>query len=278
MKRFNLLLIFLIAITFLVPVVSAEYVESQMGVTINSFVSLGIENAPGMTAEKATAYYNWISMGFIFLIGAMSSKKMTRFFAILIPVFAGIFVYIHWLNGPDPVQTYGVIIMCGIMGVVTYMKGSLRENFGGGGPGNLIINLVFYLIILQACVGMVNSTGIWVHNENTNYAPNQTSQFAANADLTQSVTKTSNSGGLLEEIWGTGSILLSLAGSGILMLINVVISIAAFYITISTIFPFITQTPSGTALLVVMQLGIWAAYVLFWINIMGKTYPDATAF
>ena len=105
------------------------------------------------------------------MLGAMSSKRMTRFFALLIPMFAAMLAFFGWLHAPNEVATWGVIIMTSIIGVVTYMKGSLRENFGGGGPGNLIVNLVFYLIILQTCVGLVLLQDVWT-NPTTNISVN----------------------------------------------------------------------------------------------------------
>jgi len=287
MKIVIIFIMIIVSLLLLCPVVSAttQYKEAAMAATMKDYVrvSLGLENIPGILLATATSYYNWISIGFLFLIGSMSSKRMTRFFAILVPVFAALFVWFGWLQAPNEVATWGIIIMAGIIGVVTYMKGSLRENFGGGGPGNLIINIVFYLIILQTCVGLVNATGVW-----TNPATNLSNNFAAtptdyqvnspNADLKTIVPTVSNSGGLLEGAAGLLTILGQLALSCILMLVQIVISIAAFSVIINTIFPFIAQTSLGLFMLAAIQIGIWFAYVLFFVNIMAKPYPDATAF
>jgi hypothetical protein len=286
MRYLTLFILAVLMIVLLAPSVSAGYIEAQRSATMKYYVlvSLGIENLPNMTLTKASSLYNWIAIGFIFLIGSMSSKRMTRFFAILIPIFASLFVYFGWLQASNPAQTYAVIIICAIMGVVTYMKGSLRENFGGGGPGNLIINIVFYLIILQTCVGLVNATGVWQHGNQTNYAPTPTDyqMNAPNADLTQTVPTISNSGGLLQSVTGTASILAQLAISCVKMLMDIVVSIAAFSITINNIFPFITAPDGGGMLgvfmLAALQVGIWFAYVLFFVNLMAKPFPDSTAF
>jgi hypothetical protein len=278
MKILNFLFIILIGIFLFIPMVSAvSYVSESRGATMKDTfrVSLGIENVAGMTLTKALFYYNWISLGFLFLIGAMSSKRMTRFFAILIPIFAAMFVWMGWMNAPNPTMTWGVILMCGLMAVVTYMKGSLKENYGGGGPGSLIINIVFYLIILQTCVGIINATQVW----ETNFAPTpENQQFAPNADLTQSINTATNTGGWLSVIASSATTLTDMALGGIKLLISIIISIAAFSITINSIFPFFAENPLGLLMLGAIQLGIWFVYALFIAVIFGKVYPDTVAF
>lgn len=296
MKTINLILICLMAILFLVPMVSAvdQFIYGERVITMKPmfFVSLGIENLPGMILEKAIAYYNWISMGFLFLIGAMSSKRMTRFFSLLIPIFAIIFVWFGWLNSPNPISTYSVIAMCGILGAVTYMKGSLRENFGGGGPGSLLINIVFYMLILQACVGLVNATGVWVHQSPSgmNVSLNSVSEtglpnsqmYITNSNLTTSIPSVTNSGGWMQGIVDMITITGQLAVSTLVLLVKVLLSIVAFSLTINTIFPWITAADGGGALgvlfLGLFQFGIWILYVLTFVNIFAKPFPDSTAF
>jgi len=283
MKLTNIFLIGLIAILLLVPMVSAgtEYVGAQRGATMKEYplVPLGIENIPGISLEKTVLFYNFISMAFLFLLGAMSSKRMTRFFAILIPTFAGIFVYFQWLTAPNPVQTYGTIIMCALIGVAVYMKGSLKENFGSGGPGSLIMNIAFYIIILESCVGIINSTGVWENSGKfMNTATNMSNQWTPNADLTHSIPLASASGGLFESVAGSASMIVQLGLSSLLMLFNILKSIILFSETLAHIFPFMVEAPLGLALLGIIQLGIWFVYAIFVYQIFGKPSPDAIAF
>jgi hypothetical protein len=222
-------------------------------------------------------------MGILFLLGAMSSKRMTRFFAILIPIFAGMMVYTGWMTSPNPAMTIGTICMCAILGVVTYMKGSLRENFGGGGPGNLIINLVYYLILLQSCVGLVNATEMWTHNadqSNMADASNlpQSVENAKNARLDSSIKSTTDSGGYLTGLVAAVSTLVDMVISVVKLLMSIVISLGAFTFVINTIFPFIGATPLGAAMLVLIQLGIYLMYVLFFVAMFGNKPADSTAF
>jgi hypothetical protein len=287
MKPLKFFIILTLAILMLVPMVSAlEYTGASRTATMSEFVkvSLGIENAPGMTLTKATLYYNWISIAFIFLIGAMSSKRMTRFFAILVPVFAALFVWLGWMHAPNPIATWGTIVMCGIIGVVTYMKGSLRENYGSGGVGNTLINIVFYLIILQTCVGMVNSTAMW-NNPNTNITQNNyadASQFdyqmdAPNAQLTTSLPSVSKAGGFWSTFSSAGMGIVDAAVGAGYMFLSVLVSVGCFAIIINSIFPFIGQTTQGAFLLIGIQIGIWFLYGLAFVAFFAKPFPDSIA-
>jgi hypothetical protein len=284
MKLINLFLIGLIAVLLLIPMASAtgaDYIRAQRLATMKVYplVPLGIENIPGITLEKTVLFYNFISIGFLFLLGAMSSKRMTRFFAILIPTFAGIFVYFQWLTSPNPIQTYGVIIMCAIIGAAVYMKGSLRENFGGGGPGSLIMNIAFYIIVLEACVGLINSTGVWEDSGKfMNSASNMSNEWIPNADLSESIPLTSDSGGLYNQAIGVASLIGQLTLSSLMLFINILGSLLLFSATLAHIFPFITTSPLGLAILGTIQLGIWFIYVIFIYQLFGKPFPDTVAF
>jgi hypothetical protein len=270
MKYTNIFLLTIFALILLIPMVSADtqYIEMQRGATMKDYVtvSLGIENIPGITIQKATSYYNWISVAFLFLIGSMSSKRMTRFFAVLVPIFAGLFVYLGWLQANNPVQTYGIIIFATMIGIITYMKGSLKENFGGGGPGSLILNIVFYLIILQTCVGLVNMTGVWTHGNQTNsigagglgYQQN-----SPNADLSSQVNSSTQSGGFLSVASGVIGSLTDLVIGVMLMFLQIIMSIACFSYILLTIFPIIGESPLGLFMLAALQIGIWFCYAIF---------------
>ena len=296
MKALNIIFLLLIAVLLLVPAVSAvdQFIYGERSVTMKQMflVSLGIEKLPGMVLAKAIFYYNWISMGFLFLIGAMSSKRMTRFFALLVPIFAAILVFLGWLQSPNPIATYSIIIMCGILGAASYMKGSLRENFGGGGPGSLLINIVFYLLILQACVGLVNATGVWVHSGGgiTNSSINAVSEtglpnsemYITNSNLTSSVPSVTHGGGWLQSAVDLVTVVAQLGLSTLVLFVNVILSIVAFSLTINAIFPWICAPDGGgalgVALVTAFQFGIWFLYMLTFVNIFAKPFPDSTAF
>ena len=299
----KILILGLLVFALLIPFASADplpgnvsYVEESRALQMRDFisVSLGIEDIPGVTIAQAVQYYNWISIGLLFLIGAMSSKRMTRFFAILIPVFAAIFVMFGWLHYvtnvggvmtvtvEQDVQTWATIVMCALIGIVTYMKGSLRENFGGSGAGNLLLNIVFYIIILQVVVGVVNSTAIWEHvsTGQTNIISNTSfdQTYALNADLTKSVPSVSNTGGMLSALTGAASMAAAVLWGCVMMLLTVIGSIACFAVVILQIYPWIGDSPVAILFLGALQLGIYFIYTMFFINTFGSRPSEATAF
>jgi hypothetical protein len=281
MKPIQLIIIILFGLMLLVPIVSAadEYTEVQRGATMKNYVlvSLGFENIPGVTLTKATSFYNWVSVGFLFLVGSMSSKRMTRFFAMLIPIFAGMFVYLGWLQSPTPAATIGVIAMCGILGVVVYMKGSLKENFGTGGPGSLVMNIMFYMMILQAVVGLVNVSGVWVHDSNVNSGMTSSSysngiQNAPNADLSVSIEAASVGAGKGSTLLDSAGIMLKGLTSGFFTIIEMLaVALGGFSTLLLAIFPWLYQIPLAVQTLALFQIGIYACYAWFLYNLFAKS-------
>jgi hypothetical protein len=267
--------IFLLAVLMLslVPVVSATEWGAAREMTVKNFVSLGIEKIPGMVASKVQLYYNWISIAFIFLLGAISSKSYTRFFAVLIPVFAALFIWMGWLRSADPVSTWGIVVACGLIGVITYMKGSVRDKTGTSGPGSLIITIVFFLIILQTCVGVINITQVW---GGSNAAPTDQAAMNYNVDLSKSIPVTTGTGGFWSDIMTTGTLIGDMVGATIKLLITIVVSLALFSVVINSIFPFIVESgPIGVVMLGLIQLAIYLAYVIFFVQLFSKASPDA---
>ena len=226
-------------------------------------VSLGLEN---VVPASATMYYNLLSIGILFLIGSLSSSRNTRFFAVLLPLFAAILVYFEWLQGTNPVQTYGIIVMCMILAAAVYMKDSLRERFGVGGPGSMVINIMIFLILFQTVVGVVNMTGLWEGNA----APSPENQYSyQNFDLSKQVPVATNTGGLLGDIASTLGAMSDMLLSGLRMFLALLVSIGAFSVVLGSVYPWMVTNPDGTvntfgvAILGVIQVAIWMIYVKF---------------
>jgi len=289
----KILILGLIVMALLIPMVTADplpgtvtYGGAQRTATISNFfgVSLGIENIPGIALDTAIAYYNWISLGLIFLLGAMSSKRMTRFFSILIPVFAALLVYIGWMHSPNPATTWSIIIVCGLLGVITYMKGSLKENFGGSGAGNLLLNIVFYIIILQVCVGVINATGLWTQGGGGNILDNTSTDqtYALNADLTKSVPAMSQTGGLYNTVKSAATMASQIIWGCAMMLVSIIESLAVFSVVLLQMYPWITAPDGGGTLGVLflgaLQLGIYFVYTMYFITLFGNKPLENTAF
>jgi hypothetical protein len=272
MKPLPLVLLFVLMLAF-IPVCNAatENVSSGRTVTCkgvtNITVSLGFENVVPMA--QARVYYNWISVGLLVMVGAMASSRTTRFVAILVPIFAAMLVFFGWMTAANPKypeQLWGVIVVTAVLAVAIYMKGSLHEKFGIAGPGSMFFNLVFYIILLQAVVGFVNYTQVW---DGINAAPSENNQYT-NIDLSAEITDINNTGGLLNEVQQMGNVILDATFGIIKMFIAMGFALCSFYLTMGIIFPWISATTEGAALLLLIQVGIYIIYFMAFMRFIYK--------
>ena len=154
-------------------------------------------------------------------------------------------------------MTYGMLCFAAIVAAAIYMNDSLHMNFGIAGPGSKFLNIVFYMIILQAVVGFVNTSAIWGENS----VGTQTSQYT-NVDLQTEVTNLSNSGGLMNDVLSIATTFTEIAISVVKVLISVVISVFLFGVAILLIFPFL-NTPLVVAFLAVITLVLDYLFIKF---------------
>lgn len=120
-----------------------------------------------------------------------------------------------------------------------------------------LVNIVFYLILLQASVGFVNSFGVW--QVNSAVAINNT---YSNVDLS-TLPNVQNAGGILNDVMAFGTILTDAVISMIKIIMTMVFSIVTIYPTIKLIFPWMLTSNETIAFLVILQFGIWFMYVTF---------------
>lgn len=271
MKPIHILIVLALLVLAVPPVHAAtENISASQAFTCKGaygiLVPLGFENF--VPIAQARVYYNWISISVIVLLGAISSSRTTRFVAILIPVFAALFVFMGWMTNANPAhpeQLWGVIVITALLAAMVYMKGSLHERFGIAGPGSMMFNVVFYILILQAVVGFVNSTAIWDYNS----APTASTQYS-NIDLEAQVTTVSNTGGLLNDLAQVGTILLEMSIGVLKMFLSMGLALIAFSVVIAIIFPWIYPSAYGPTFLVILQLGIYIIYYMAFMRFVYK--------
>ena len=248
------LLLLLIIGMVLVCVVSATGITGGGGKTFNGplglLIPLGIEQT-GIPAAQTILWYNLISMGTILFIAAAASERTTRFFNIFVPVLAGLFMWIGWMQPNSPAQTVGVIIGCILLAVMSYMKGSLREGWGIGGPGGTLMNIAAYLILLQCMIGVVNGMGLFTQSAAPTPAEWQQST------LSTSVTEMTNSGGLMQDLISYGSLFVTMAIGAIKMIMLIIQSILFFSTVVMQLVPGITASPLGMGIVLAFQIGEW---------------------
>jgi hypothetical protein len=252
------------------PASAVSYEESSRAVTAKGefgiLVPLGLEQV--IPLSTALMFYNWIAVMLLFFIMSMASQRNVRFFAIITPMIAALFAYFGWLNSTNPAQVWGIIGLTALVAVAIYMKDSNKEKWGSGGPGSTMLNVVFFMILLQSAVGVVNTTGIW--QENTAVTPSQ----YQNVDLTAQMGGMSNTGGLLDGAIATAVQLLEMSLMVLKMIISIIVTVAAFSVTLLLTFPWMAGNVYILAALGAIQVVIWLLYAWFFFTIIYKPMPE----
>ena len=265
------ILILLVLALLVVPVCAeTENLTAGNAVTMKGpfglLVPLGFENF--VPVASVPIYYNWIAFSALMLIGAMASVRTIRFVAFLLPVFAALFIYWGWMtnaNPAHPTQLWGMVVVCTLIAAGVYMKGALHEKFGIAGPGSVFFNLVFFIILLEATVGMLN--GFELFDFAT--APSASNQYT-NIDLQTAITSVSGTGGGLNDIVQIGTILTEMAFGVLQMFFAMGAAIVAFSVVVGIIYPWIPAAPQGLAFLVIMQVGIYIIYYMAFMRMVYK--------
>ncbi|MCK9593532.1 MAG: PKD domain-containing protein, partial [Methanoregula sp.] len=204
-----------------------------------------------------TSFYPWISIFLLFLITSLASKNNIRFFAILMPLMAAMFMYFGWFSSTYLVS---VVPLCIFIGALYYMKGSLRDNYGVGGPGSMIVNIVTYLMIFQVVIGFISVLGIF--NQSAMIAPSN--QFS-NVDLTEIKMNVSEIGGVNDPLQSATGIA-TMGWTTIKVLISMLGCVFVVGLFLSEMFPSVP-----IEFFAIIQALIYILYVLFIVKLLGKS-------
>ena len=244
-----------LALLLLVGCVSAitEYGSQFAGETgkgINGvMVPLGI-------SAQYLYVYTWISLCILFLIAASASQRNGEFWAILLPLFAAMFVWWGWLVMPTE-QGMGIIIMAAVLAMGIYFKGKQQEKFGIAGPGSPFLNIVFWMIIIQASIGFinaVNSQGELFGNTTANIA--STPLKYQTVDLAASVPQYAQTGGVGADVASTMFFAAQAAYAALILVWKVLMGIIYFKGLVLSIAPFLAAYTIVDLFLNVITVGI----------------------
>jgi hypothetical protein len=238
-----------------------------------NYIALGIEQIVA-DPVKVKQLYNWFSISMVLLIGVTAGYRDAKFIGFLMPLWAAFCLLAGWLSFPDAGTGFGILVVCALLAVMIYMQDTVHERFGIAGPGNKIIKIVIFLIVLQCVVVFVNPSANYagIFPDNTAIAPSN-AQYG-NVNLNTEMTSISSVGGLTALGVDIVSIATQMAYSAFLLLIKVVMSIAIFSVVLAGIFPWIAATPIGIAFLMILQFTIWFMYLLFIFTLAYKPSPD----
>jgi hypothetical protein len=214
-------------------------------------ISLGFEYVPGMSLAQAVWFYNIIAMMGLIAIATMASYADVESTSILLVGFTGFFMFIGWLQAPNPALEYSIIIGMGLLAAALYMKSRMREIWGLGGPGTTLLNVVIFIIILESTVALVNNSGVFSQNYGT--GGNDFSGISASAQST--VVGQASGGGALTSLISTGSLVGTLLVAAIVGFLSIIEGVFLFYFVVTAAFPILTGSSIALAIAGLMNIG-----------------------
>jgi hypothetical protein len=260
---------------------------ANLGGTMGLLVDLGIEYVPGVTVQMAYFYYRWICFALIFWIALTADKKSSTVFCILAVGISALTAYFGWFTttGSDgvtlnPAGPWGLIILCALLTVVSYLTESKRINFGISGAGDPIVDLFTFLIIFQGVIGLLNGAAIfagvpWGIPSTPGYCVGTDfgkCQVDGASQLANLKTTSGNSGILnsaVDAIIGAANI----AWNVLLLVVQIMLSIAFVSAIILASYPWLISSGPAMLLLGLFQVAIWIIYVLWVARIYAKVMP-----
>lgn len=256
------------------------YEMAGMGATLSGpagvLVSLGVEKVV-TTLPAITAIYNYFSIFTLLLISVMASQRDVKFISLIIPLWAGLCMFFGWLKFVDAGSGFGIIVVCCMIAIMNYMQETRHEKFGIAGPGNTIIKIFTFVVVLQCVVVFVNSDAVF----NGLFPGGDTQRISAsnnqysNIDMSTQITSINNTGGLFAQIVDIVSASTQIAISALRLLGECLLSIGLFAVVLAQVFPWITDAGAiGVAFLVALQFAIWTMYAIFIIATFYRPGPD----
>ena len=232
-------------------------------------LSLSIEKF--ITSPTAVSfYYNMWCVLTLALIAFSAGQFDQRFIAILCPIWAAFCVFAGWFQPANVGNFIGIIVVCLMLAYLYYVMEVRHERFGLAGPGNLIVKIFTFVVILQCAVVFFNSTAIFPADAQYTVS---NSQFMS-IDFLNQTQDVTDSGGLTATLVNISTIILQITVSILLLVIKCLAAIAVFSLVINAVFPFIAASAYGAAFLVMLQFVVWTIYLWFIFTMYYKPGPD----
>jgi hypothetical protein len=276
------------SIFYLMPIVSATTgmgagaTAAFMG-PLGIFISLGIENVPGVTALQARMYYNWICFAAVMWVALTSDRRNSTVFCVLAVIVSACTAAAGWFTvllpdgSTNPAGPWGLIILCALLTVVSYITEAKRINYGITGAGDPIINIFTFFILFQGVIGLINGAAIFPAEysvANPDYCVAGTNNFANcridGATQLSNLQTNTGTGNILITMWDAATGLASIAWNALLLIIQIAVSLAFVSAIITTTYPWIMQSAPAMILLGTFQVAVWILYALTVARWYGK--------
>jgi hypothetical protein len=281
MRKLIILIGMAVLAVLMMPPASATWMNVTMsggGVTfsgpLNLLVDLGIDKIPGITTDMARVYYRWICFVLVMWVALSADRRSSTMFCVLAVAISAITAWFGWFTVTDPVNgainpagPWGLIILCALLTVVSYMTESKRINFGISGAGDPLINLFVFFILFSGTIGLLNGGIIWPQgtviatptlcqdNQYGNCLVDGTSKLTGLTTNTQ--TKS-----ILDTAYDYITGAASMVFNTVLLIVQIAVSIAFVGAIILQTYPWIKDSAGAMILLGLLQFGIWIIYAL----------------
>jgi hypothetical protein len=278
MRRNGKVALLILCLALLAGTASAGYVTQTNSVMTHSplgmLIPLGIENV--VPAADAIMYYNYISIFLIVVLAAFSGMSNESRFLIMVPYLAAGLVFVGWLQAQNASSYWGSVIGCCLLGTLLYVNDMNREKNGITGQGTKVVTLAIMIIVFEASVVLMANPTFSPFGAIENNAVGQKSLTCGgygyscdsngNIDLSASVSSVTSSGGTNLDVvsilsWGSQMIV-----GMIKFIILVLAAVFLFSAVLLAAYPVLAASPQALLILGVMQIIIWAIYMIAWFN------------
>jgi hypothetical protein len=283
-KSMRLPALLVIALSFIVQGVSATYWVNQTNLITGTnplglMIPLGIEHF--VPVLDAIMYYNYISIFLILTVAAVAGQANESRFTFFVPLFAGLMVFVGWLRAPDPVTYIGMIVGCILLGALMYINDMNHEKYGLPGPGTKLLTIVFMIIVFEASVTLMSTSGLNIFPElSGDSGQHQADRFCnsygyscdanGNMMLEASITPMNNMGGAGLDVASIVMWAVQAMVGAFMFLIKILWAIVAFSTVLVAAYPALAASPQAMLFLGIMQFVIWAVYAVYIFNILYK--------
>ena len=253
-------------------------------------IPLGFENY--VPAVDAIMYYNYIAIGLIMVVAAFAGQTNESRFTFFVPIFAGLMVFVGWLQAPDPTTYYGMIIGCILLGAMMYINDMNHEKYGLPGPGSKLLTIVFMIIVFEASVTLMSTNGLNIFPDIGNTGMSQKSltcgdggtggygyqcDASGNIMLSSSVSSINNVGGADISVASIGLWAIQAMIGMFVFLIKILAAVLFFSLVLVAAYPALGASPQALLILGFMQIVIWAIYSVAMFNWLFKPNFETAA-
>jgi hypothetical protein len=162
-----------------------------------------------------------------------------------------------------------------------YLNDMNHEKYGLPGPGSKLLTIVFMIIVFEASVTLVSTSGLNVFPSLPGNAGRSQQDIAcqgygmtcdANGNImtSASVASINNAGGANLDVLSIGAWAIQAMIGVLVFMLKILAAVFLFSGVLLAVYPALAQSPQALLFLGVLQLVIWAVYTVTFFNLYYK--------